>query len=259
MPARASIEQKLEQVRENGGAGGGGTVDQGAAGAAEWSIKDATVRTALGAPADAQADESSSGSVEARLRYISARLTAIIADLSPIYVDGVQNDVGGVKGANPVWTDTSTTPDTQRVVSSSNPLPIQPYNVSGAAGVDGNPTYVRQAALTPGTDMIGASCTPKTTNVTGSGDATLVTPAAGKKLRVHYLATALIGSTANTVSFKIGASAITYTHRLQAQGAVFAHNLRPHYWEGAVDEVLKINLSAGDATGVAVTVETSEV
>jgi len=100
----------------------------------------------------------------------------------------------------------------------------------------------------------GAKATPATLNATASGNTAIVTPTSGKAIRVYYIHF----SNRDTVnaSPRVGlrfttTGTIYFSSTLAATGMINA-NLLPHYWEGAVNEALYVNLSAAGNVDVTV-------
>lgn len=99
----------------------------------------------------------------------------------------------------------------------------------------------------------------KSTDATTSGDITIHTPAAGKKIRLYYLClNASGGNTADvaTIVKFAAAGATKFKHSLKA-GAIWARNIGAgrRYIEGAVNEALIVNLSATQTVHVSIEYE----
>jgi hypothetical protein len=150
-------------------------------------------------------------------------------------------------------------------------LAVRKDTAAALAGTDGDyanlevdavgALHVAQAALAVGTDEIaGPSITALTVNCASSGNNTLKTPGSGNFLRVWYWSYALIGTTAVEVNLRpAAAGALRYAAYLPSQGSFIGHNIKPCYWDLAVDEALIANLSGAVASGVDVTVEYEEL
>lgn len=123
---------------------------------------------------------------------------------------------------------------TQPVSAASLPLP------SGAA------TQTTLAAIDTSTAKV--KLTAASGSVLGIGNNTLITPAAGKKLRISYLSYNPI--LAVECAFRFGAAgALFLRNNLTTAGAVIAKDMGDlRYLEGAVDEPLILNLSLAVAT-----------
>ena len=85
-------------------------------------------------------------------------------------------------------------------------------------------------------------------SVSASGNNTLITPAAGKKLRTYYLA--YNPSAAVEAAFRFGAAGGLFLRNdLTTAGSIVAKDFGDfRYVEGAVDEALILNLSLGVST-----------
>lgn len=84
-------------------------------------------------------------------------------------------------------------------------------------------------------------------SVSGAGNNTLITPTAGKKLRVYYLS--YNPTVAAECAFRFGASGSLFLRNNITANSVIAKDFNTfRYIEGAVDESLILNLSAAVAT-----------
>lgn len=119
---------------------------------------------------------------------------------------------------------------TQPVSAASLPLP------TGAA---------TEASLgTLNTNTVKVALTPASGSVSGTGNNTLITPASGKKLRIHYLS--YNPTLAVEAAFRFGASGTLVLRNSVAAGAVVAKDFGDmRYWESAVDEPLVLNMVVG--------------
>lgn len=89
--------------------------------------------------------------------------------------------------------------------------------------------------------------TPYTGTATASGDTTILTPASGKKIRVYFFEANNGGAADITAYFKFGSGGTGKElgkTLIAKNGGGFARSLVNNYFEGAADEVLKINLSS---------------
>lgn len=92
-----------------------------------------------------------------------------------------------------------------------------------------------------------------------SGNTTIVTPASGRRIRLHYLEYSADGANSAdvTVYLRFGASGgAKYRTSLKA-GSVFARNVGAgrRYIQGGIDEALIVNLSAGQTVNISVEYE----
>lgn len=111
---------------------------------------------------------------------------------------------------------------------------------SGAATED-----ARLAAIESATAKL--SLTPASGSVSGLGNNTLLTPAAGKKLRLAYAS--YNPALAVEAAFRFGAAGALFLRNSVGAGAVIAKDFGDmRYVEGAVNEPLILNLSVGVAT-----------
>lgn len=132
-------------------------------------------------------------------------------------------------------------------------LPALPAGNNNIGDVD----VVSLPALPAGTNNIGDvdvvtlpvdTYSAKSADASSSGDNTIHTPAAGKKIRLYYLALSANGANSadvtTVVKFAAG-GATKYKLSLKA-GAIWARNIGAgrRYLEGAANEALIVNLSA---------------
>lgn len=104
--------------------------------------------------------------------------------------------------------------------------------------------------------------TKKTSSIASSGNNTIHTPAAGKKIRLYYFGysagATVVGITAG---IRFGAAGTVFDQQyLVAAGQPFGRNIQAgkRYVDGGVDEALVVNLSASAQT-VLVNVELEEI
>lgn len=91
------------------------------------------------------------------------------------------------------------------------------------------------------------SLTPRSGSVSGLGNNTLLTPAAGKKLRLAYAS--YNPALAVEAGFRFGAAGPLFLRNSVSAGSVIAKDFGDmRYTEGAVDDSLILNLSIGVAT-----------
>ena len=122
---------------------------------------------------------------------------------------------------------------TQPISAASLPLP------SGAA------TQVTLAAIDASTAKLQLSIASGT--VSGTGNNTIITPSAGKKLRLSYVS--YNPSLAIDAGFRFGAAGTLFMHNSIAANGVIAKDFGDmRYIEGAIDEVLILNMVVGVST-----------
>ena len=94
-------------------------------------------------------------------------------------------------------------------------------------------------------------------NATLIGNTTIITPAAGRRLRLHLFILVNNGAAVNRAGLRFGAAGtINFRGDLAADGGTRAMNLIDAEVEGAADEALIVNLDA--AGDIDVTVVTEE-
>lgn len=76
--------------------------------------------------------------------------------------------------------------------------------------------------------------------VTTAGNNTVVTPTAGKQLRVYYLS--YNNEAAGKLGFRFGAAGALFLNYRLVANSVIAKELTPRFLQGAADEVLILNL-----------------
>lgn len=129
-------------------------------------------------------------------------------------------------------------------------------SAAGAVKVDGS------AVIQPTTATVVEATQPViSVTASASGNNTILTPPAGKKVRLYYFSLSADGAnTADVVAFLRFAAAGTGKHKVSlAAKAIFARNIGggKRYIEGAVNEALIVNLSA--AQSVHVSIEYDEI
>lgn len=93
--------------------------------------------------------------------------------------------------------------------------------------------------------IAGRKLDSHTGTATANGSTAILTPAAGKKIRVYFFEENNGGSSDITVYFTFAVSAVSFGKGLRAKnGGSLARSLVENYFEGAVNEALSINLSA---------------
>lgn len=102
---------------------------------------------------------------------------------------------------------------------------------------------------------IAKVATPAPVEVNAIGNNVVWTPASGKKVRVKLIHCWNSGAADNTVFFRFGAAGSAMFKSLLAAKSGFIANLVSANWEGAVDEVLFVNLSAAQTLNVTVMVD----
>lgn len=130
---------------------------------------------------------------------------------------------------------------------------------------NGNLKASVQESLPTGSNEIGKvqltdvskTCSPWSATATSSGDNTVKTPSAGKKLRIKLLDVWNNGVSDATVHLKFSAAGTARFKKVLASKTGFAINLVGCNWEGAVNEALIISL--GSAGTVDVTVMGDEI
>ena len=84
-------------------------------------------------------------------------------------------------------------------------------------------------------------------SVSGVGNNTILTPAAGKKIRISYLS--YNPALATEVAWRFGATGTLFLRNSAPAASIIAKDFGDmRYLEGAVDQVLILNLSVGVAT-----------
>lgn len=114
-------------------------------------------------------------------------------------------------------------------------------------------------SLPPGVNEIGKvqvtdvakTSTPWSTTATSTGDNAIKTPSSGKKLRIKLLDVWNNGSADITVYLRFATGTARFKKLLAAKTG-FIMNFIGCNWEGAVDEILNINLSAAGTVDVTV-------
>lgn len=111
--------------------------------------------------------------------------------------------------------------------------------------------------LTDGSQItnINGSLTKTSITATASGDTTIVSPPAGKKIRLYKFGYSADGLNAlgTVVGLKFGVNAVIDKQNLQP-AQPYADGLTMRYYDGGIDEVLKVNLSLSVTVGVYVNV-----
>lgn len=142
---------------------------------------------------------------------------------------------------------------------------IQP--ISGTVTVN-NPTTNPETGLAKTVDLIGGtqqtnlygSITKVCITATASGDTTIITPGAGKKIRLFKFSYSADGNNAagTVVALKFGTNPEIDKQWLDPKQP-YADGLTMRYYDGGIDEALKINLSAAVSTGIYVNVAYQEI
>jgi hypothetical protein len=102
---------------------------------------------------------------------------------------------------------------------------------------------------------LSVTAIPYSLAVSAQGNTTVASPSSGKKLRVKFLDVANDGSGDVTVAFRFGDSGDLRFKKVLGAKRFFLANLTGCDWEGAVDEVLKVNLSVSGSVDVTVFAE----
>lgn len=143
-----------------------------------------------------------------------------------------------------VWdSDTLTYVREEQALLHADTITVSMAGVATSAGqATGNATL---AAIDVSTAKL--QLTPASGSVSGIGNNTLITPSAGKKLRLSYLSAN--PALAVELGFRLGAAGTLFLRNSLAAGSVVAKDFGDmRYLEGAVNEPLVLNLSLGVAT-----------
>lgn len=125
-------------------------------------------------------------------------------------------------------------------VAASTQVSVSNFPANAAAETGGN-----LATIKMNTDL--RLLTPTSGSVSGLGNNTLITPAAGKKIRLSYAS--YNPALAVEAGFRFGAAGTLFLRNSIGAGSVVAKDFGDmRYLEGAVDEALILNLSVGVAT-----------
>jgi len=102
---------------------------------------------------------------------------------------------------------------------------------------------------------LSAVGTPYSVNATTQGNTTIASPSSGKRLRIKFIDVANNGSAEVTIALRFGDFGDLRFKKALGAKRFFLTNLTGCNWEGAVDEPLKINLSATGNIDVTVLAE----
>lgn len=109
----------------------------------------------------------------------------------------------------------------------------------------GASTEATLSSLKTNTDL--RALTPASGSVNSLGNNTLITPAAGKKIRLAYAS--YNPALAVEAGFRFGAAGTLFLRNSVVAGAVIAKDYGDmRYWEGAINESFILNLSVGVTT-----------
>lgn len=104
-------------------------------------------------------------------------------------------------------------------------------------------------------EMDGTSVNQQRFTVTGgAGDVTIITPAAGKYLKIYRCVYTVSADLVGESLTKLATTVLDGVQNPKA-GAMYGFTCSPNYVKGAVDAVMKINMPAGGNASVNVTWE----
>lgn len=139
--------------------------------------------------------------------------------------------------------------------ASDTPAPTDAYAGGGTeASVNARLQRIAQRVTIGNTSLASidltttkVKLTPASGTASSNGNNTLITPAAGKKLRISYLS--YNPATAVTCAFRFAAAGALFLQNVMPAGSIVAKDFGDlRYIEGAINEALILNLSSGVST-----------
>ena len=101
--------------------------------------------------------------------------------------------------------------------------------------------YCRLRITGPSFTIASSNATPITT---ATDTSLITTPGVGYKIRVYYINASNSSATTTDVSWRSSATGTQLYRNTLLQGGIFAHNLKPGYWDLTENQALVLTTSA---------------